>query len=601
MSFRRSKQAVLIALCFGLSVLVCFMLIRTATAGSDATPKDLFYQELKTPSADQGTSAAYCLELHRPGTPIVLCNNRFAFQSGDGIRLHLRTSKSAYAYIVLSGSSGRKAVIYPPEGSTDDNRLEGGKEYIIPPHGLIRFDDNAGTEQLFVVLANQPLNVEEQLSSAAATIDENSLNGLPQQIGRYSVMSNDGFYKLGDKAPGNGLVFVTNPDADKPMVVALKLRHTSAGEASPENTQSSAEAPRTQPIGFIPRYVLEEVAGHNPGARGLQSTLQYTATLERSFALPEADLPARVAGADSARQLYDAGGKFLEESEFPGTRARFEGEPPTHKFELDQAYEYTGVVRDFYKKVFGRDSIDNRGMKFIGTENFGINFENAFWTPKAKQMVYGSPGADSAWSTVVLLDVIAHEITHGITEYEAGYEYAGQAGALNEHISDVFGQVIRQWYEKKSAKDSDWLIGKGIWKPGINGKALRNMLNPGTAYDDVKIGKDYQPAHMKNYARLAVDNQHDWGGVHVNCGIPNRAFALFSIDVGGNAWDRPAHIWYAARAGSGTKPSFAQFAFATIQAAKKLGYDKDVSKLEKAWLAVGVTPSATAGDTLTPH
>lgn len=270
------------------------------------------------------------------------------------------------------------------------------------------------------------------------------------------------------------------------------------------------------------------------------------------------------------------------------------------------------MVRDFYSTVHSRNSLDGKGMKFIATENFGQNFGNAYWTPLNHQMVYGSPGADSAMSTVVLLDVIGHEITHGVTEFEADLKYEGQSGALNEHISDVFGQLIRQWSEKKSAKDADWLIGKGIWKPGIKGVAMRNMLHPGTAFDDPRIGKDTQPAHMKDYAKLPIAARSDWGGVHENCGIPNRAFALFAIDVGGNAWEKPGKIWYAARAAAGSaggattgargcSPSFAQFAYYTVESAKKLGYSKEVPKLEKAWQAVGITPSATETDTLTPR
>lgn len=593
LSSNRLAPALAVLLTSFYAVSLCSVSAETKSA----TPKDMFYEELKNPDAQHGTAAAYCIELHRPGTPIVLCNNRFPFQSGDGIRLHLRCSRSVLAYIVLVGSSGRKSILYPPADSAEDNKLEAGKEYIVPPRGLIKFDENAGTERLFVVLSNKPLNLDQQLSTTDATIDDTALNGTPQQVGDYGVMSNDDFYKLGEKSPGNGLVFITNRNPDRPTVVSLVLKHTSGDDQQVALSPQTAAKPC--PIGFIPPFILEEMKQHNPGNRSLASTLKYMQQrLERTIS-PRSTPTATNAGG--VRELYDAGGRELEGSQLPGSKVRFEGEEPTHKFEADQIYDFSGIVRSFYKDIHSRNSIDGGGMKFIATENFGQDFANACWLQEDHQMLYGSPGADSGFATVVLLDVIGHEITHGVTEFESKLIYEGQAGALNEHLSDVFGQLIRQWHEKKNAKDADWLIGKGIWKPGVNGVALRNMLHPGTAFDDPKIGrKDPQPAHLKDYVKLPKTYYGDWGGVHINSGIPNRAFALFAIDVGGHAWEKPGKIWYAARAAAGPGPSFAQFAFQTIESAKKLGFTSDVSKLQKAWLAVGVTPSATEGDTLTP-
>jgi Zn-dependent metalloprotease len=257
-------------------------------------------------------------------------------------------------------------------------------------------------------------------------------------------------------------------------------------------------------------------------------------------------------------------------------------------------YEYSGQVRDFYKELFNRESIDGNGMKIVSTENFGHNYENAFWN--GAQMTYGSPSADSPISTVVLLDVCGHEMTHGVTSAEQPLEYFGQSGALNESISDVFGILIKQKANHQSAADSNWVIGEGFWKAGIKGRGLRDMMHPGTAYDDPKIGKDDQPDSMSGY----IKTQQDHGGVHMNSGIPNRAFALFATDVGGNAWEEPGKIWYETRKAVGPHPSFAQFAYYSIESAKKLGFDSDVPKLEKAWEAVGVTPSESETDTLTP-
>ena len=114
------------------------------------------------------------------------------------------------------------------------------------------------------------------------------------------------------------------------------------------------------------------------------------------------------------------------------------------------------------------------------------------------------------------LEVIAHELTHGITQFTAQLPYQGEQGALNESFSDVFGSLVKQWAAGQSVAQADWLIGNTILAPGIQGRALRDMANPGTAYDDPCLGKDPQPGHMSGYVQTEDDN----GGVHINSGIP---------------------------------------------------------------------------------
>ncbi len=225
------------------------------------TPKDMFYQELK--GADSGaTSVAYCLELHRGDSAPTLCNNRYSFSSGDGIRLHVKTTTAAYAYIALMGSSGKKAVLYPPSAD-EDNRVEPGKEVLVPPKGMIVFDNNPGTEQLFVILSPNQLDLTRELdtSRAASIGGDEILSGLPVKVGSYQVMSNDGFYDLGEKAPGSGLVYVTNPEPAKPTVIALALSHGGGGD------QGAAVNPAgsTQPGQNHPNNAA--VAGNNGSIR----------------------------------------------------------------------------------------------------------------------------------------------------------------------------------------------------------------------------------------------------------------------------------------------------------------------------------------------
>lgn len=355
---------------------------------------------------------------------------------------------------------------------------------------------------------------------------------------------------------------------------------------TPGGIPRGARAPEPSVFGVVPPYLLEELSRRNPYETSFHQTLLSTRQLESLSWWP---FPSKK-NHNGTREVYDAEGK----RSLPGKKARFEGDKASADAEVNAAYEFTGHVRSFYKDLFGRNSIDGKGMKLVSTVNYGDNYENAFWN--GSQMTYGRPGKDSPFKTFVLLDICAHEITHGVTEKESNLKYYGQSGALNESLSDIFGELVQQRSRNQKATDADWVIGDGIWKDSVKGRGLRDMLHPGEAYNDPKIGKDPQPSHMDNYIKTTRDN----GGVHYNSGIPNRAFALFATSVGGYAWEEPGHIWYEARKNAGKEPSFAQFAYHTIEAAKKLGFASDVEKLQKAWESVGVKPSADEKDTLTP-
>lgn len=341
---------------------------------------------------------------------------------------------------------------------------------------------------------------------------------------------------------------------------------------------------------IIPPYLLEELAKRNSSNPAWMETIKKTQAMGRSTP-PEIQkaVGENAAEGTGAREVYDAKGQ-----ESNGVKVRSEGGKKTGDIEADNVYDYTGDVRSYYKDVHGRNSIDGKGMTMRSTVNYGQNFENAFWN--GERMTYGRPGQESPFKTFVLRDVTGHEITHGVTEFESNLVYRGQPGALNESHSDVFGALITQRALGQKAADASWLVGEGIWKENVNGKALRNMERPGTAYDDVNIGKDPQPAHMKDYLNTRRDN----GGVHLNSGIPNRAFVLFAKDMGGFAYEKPAEIWYKARSLAGDQPSFGQFAYYTVEAAKQLGYNDAVPKLQKAWDGVGITPNKTAVDPTPP-
>src|SRR5262249_49533152 len=148
--------------------------------------------------------------------------------------------------------------------------------------------------------------------------------------------------------------------------------------------------------------------------------------------------------------------------------------------------------------------------------------DNAFWD--GRQMIYGDGDGQQFLSFTRSVDVIGHEMTHGVTQHEAGLIYWGQTGALNESLSDVFGSMVKQYVNNQTADQADWLIGQGLFTPLVKGVAIRSLKAPGTAYGvpvpDPVLGKDDQPSHMSNYNHTLQDN----GGVHINSGIPNNAF-----------------------------------------------------------------------------
>jgi Zn-dependent metalloprotease len=269
---------------------------------------------------------------------------------------------------------------------------------------------------------------------------------------------------------------------------------------------------------------------------------------QRAFALQSLTLSARMRGQRDITSLLPiqavAGAKRRtiynahHTEALPGARARGEGSKPVKDRAVNEAYDYCGDVYDFYKHVADRNSVDDQGLRLDSTVHYGEDYDNAFWN--GSQMVYGDGDGEIFQRFTRCLDVIGHELTHGVTQFEAGLNYSGQSGALNESFSDVFGSLVKQWKLKQTANKADWLIGKGLFTSRVEGVALRSMKAPGTAYNDRLIGKDPQPAHMKDYYK----GNDDHGGVHINSGIPNHAFFLAATAIGGHAWEKAGKIWY---------------------------------------------------------
>lgn len=337
--------------------------------------------------------------------------------------------------------------------------------------------------------------------------------------------------------------------------------------------------------GFMPPHVLERIMSH--GNARLQQCARLTLQADAQFRLRNAAPPAARPADGSrpgevARYIYSAG----NQQTLPGDLVRQEGEPDSGDVVVDEAYRWLGATYLFYWQVFERDSIDGEGMALLGTVHYGEDYDNAFWN--GAQMVFGDGDGELFNRFTAALDVVAHELTHGVIEREAGLVYADQSGALNESLADVFGAMVKQHHFEQSVEEADWLIGEGLLTDRVNGLALRSMANPGSAYDDPVLGKDPQPGHMDDFVRTSSDN----GGVHINSGIPNRAFFLAATGLGGFAWEKAGPVWFDAL----TDPrlqrdgNFAQFAQLTVDcAAKRFGNDSEVMQaVNRAWVEVGV-------------
>ena len=272
----------------------------------------------------------------------------------------------------------------------------------------------------------------------------------------------------------------------------------------------------------------------------------------------------------------------------PGQLVRAEGGKSTGDKAVNEAYDAFAATYDLYSQVYKRDSLDGLGLPLEASVHYKKQYDNAFWN--GTEMVFGDGDNDLFNRFTISVDVIGHELTHGVTQYESNLVYRRQPGALNEHLSDVFGSLVKQ-YPNETADKADWLIGEGLFTNKVKPTgtaALRSMKNPGSAYDDPVLGKDPQPGHMMDYVHGPADNF----GVHTNSGIPNHAFYLAATKIGGFAWEKAGLIWYEAM----TSPSlsrraqFLDFAALTVEVAGDLygANSAEEKAVWEAWSEVGL-------------
>ncbi len=343
---------------------------------------------------------------------------------------------------------------------------------------------------------------------------------------------------------------------------------------------------------ILPPYVLDQIAQNGtPQQRDMALRTKAVDGTFRSLrlasqaakgALPAPHAMAAPVTPTQRRSIYSA----AQTESLPGTLVRAEGQPASGDVAVDEAYDGLGATFDFFAKAYERNSIDDAGLPLQATVHFGVDYNNAFWN--SVQMVFGDGDGELFNRFTVSLDVIGHELAHGVTEDEAKLQYFNQSGALNESISDVFGSLIKQYRLQQKAEEADWLIGAGLLTAKVKGVALRSMKDPGSAFDDPVLGKDPQPKHMDQFVHTFEDN----GGVHLNSGIPNHAFYLAAVKIGGFAWERAGRIWYDTLRDARIKPNtgFKRFASVTADVAQRLyGADSPERKaVVEAWAGVGI-------------
>ncbi|NWG33664.1 MAG: M4 family metallopeptidase [Chloroflexi bacterium] len=338
--------------------------------------------------------------------------------------------------------------------------------------------------------------------------------------------------------------------------------------------------------------MLEEIASRGTAAqRELAiSTLKASEQMrgQRRALSDFAGAVSRVAAVGGKERIvYDA----RNGSSLPGTPVRKEGDGPSADVAVNEAYDGSGATFDLYKDIYNRNSIDNNGMRMDSTVHYRKGYDNAFWN--GEQMVYGDgdedlPVSDRLFNRfTIAIDIIGHELTHGVTQFEAKLVYSYQAGALNESMSDVFGSLVKQRVLNHTAAQADWIIGEGLFTPNVKGVGIRSMKEPGTAYNDPVLGRDPQPGHMKDYVNTSSDN----GGVHINSGIPNRAFYITAMELGGYAWEKAGQIWYVTlRDKLGSTSQFQDCADLTYAVAAELYGVNSLEQMavKKGWADVGI-------------
>src|SRR4051812_43699379 len=276
---------------------------------------------------------------------------------------------------------------------------------------------------------------------------------------------------------------------------------------------------------IVPDHVLRRIAerGNDDERRAALDTLAASVTMRSARIQAEARRSASPRAPEAGIMALEPPRKeriirdARRQQDLRGPIVRQEGGGDVADPAVNEAYEYLGDTWDFYFEVFARNSIDKAGLPLEGIVHYRDGYDNAVWN--GSQMVFGDGSGFRFTRLTQSLTVCAHELSHGVIQYDGPLVYQREAGALNESIADVFGVLVEQRKRNQGPKEADWIVGREILAPGVGGpeaKGLRSLQAPGTAYFDDIMGDDEQPAHMNDF----VETDDDHGGVHINSGIP---------------------------------------------------------------------------------
>jgi Zn-dependent metalloprotease len=354
------------------------------------------------------------------------------------------------------------------------------------------------------------------------------------------------------------------------------------------NTKCSSGRCRNSLHCFVPPHILDHMAqsgdpairriavnaiAHSEALRAARNTL---AAMPIMAAIPSPE-------AGKHRLIYDMRNKRFM---LPGTLVLAEYEDKVIKDDaVKEAFDFSGLTYDFYREIFHRNSLDDNGMALISSVHFGRDYNNAFFN--GEQMVYGDGDNRIFARFTKSVEVVGHELSHCVVQHTCNLDYQDEPGALNEHFADVMGTLVAQWHKGESINQANWLIGDEVMGPDVQAKAIRTFKNEKAYENDPVLGTDPQPKHMKD----KYEGDEDNGGVHINSGIPNHAFYLAAMDIGGNSWEKTGTIWYKTLLGLNRFSKFKEAAEMTYQVASALfgAGSMEAKAVQKAWNEVGIT------------
>ena len=267
----------------------------------------------------------------------------------------------------------------------------------------------------------------------------------------------------------------------------------------------------------------------DPAAQGLHGWIQRGAIWVRDAQNQEILIDAPVVYRDPSSQ---------------GDRSSFPPDAVSAAYNLSETYDYYSERHG--RKSFDED-VDDDGVKdgasIHAIVRYGENYKNAFWIPGSNLIVFGD-GRPFAGA----LDIVGHELTHGVIEHSANLLYQDQPGALNEAFADIFGEMIeaKKKEEEEGEGPPDWITGRDLALPASGGggpdlgRPVRNLKNPEAFL--THFGRPY-PKKMSDFFHIQEDN----GGVHINSTIIGHAFYLLAEGLDGAIGLRAAErIFYRA-------------------------------------------------------